>query len=85
VEHEDFHGKTGKLSSRENIFKNHVDILGGRSHIWQMESVRYTDVFGKFASRVCSKLLGIGSAKQSWGNVKHLSRHAKALTHLVIK
>jgi hypothetical protein len=56
-----------------------VDILGGRSHIWhKKESVRYTDLFGKFAARVCSKILGIGSAERAWGDVKHLKTNKRS-------
>jgi hypothetical protein len=79
AEHDDFHGKKGKFGNRDHIFKNHVDILGGRSHIWhKKESVRYTVVFGKFAARVCSKILGIGSAERSWGDVKHLKTNKRS-------
>lgn len=34
--------------------------------------MRYTVWLGKFACRVCSKILGIGSAERAWGDVKHL-------------
>jgi hypothetical protein len=40
--------------------------------------VRYTEVFGKFAARVCSKILGIGSAERSWGDVKHLKTNKRS-------
>lgn len=78
-EHEDFHDKKGKFGNREHIYKNHVDIISGRSHIWhKKESVRYTDLFGKFAARVCSKILGIGSAERAWGDVKHLKTNKRS-------
>ena len=78
AEHDDFHGKKGKFGNRDYIFKNHIDILAGRSHIWhKKESVRYTDVFGGFAARVCSKNLGIGSAVRAWGDVKHLKTNKR--------
>ena len=78
-EHEDFHAKKGKYGNREHIFKNHVDIIGGRSHVWhKKESVRYTDLFGNFATRVCSKTLGIGSAERAWGDVKHLKTNKRS-------
>lgn len=79
AEHDDFHAKKGKFGNRDYIFKNHVDILAGRSHIWhKKESVRYTDIFGQFAARVCSKILGIGSAERSWGDVKHLKTNKRS-------
>ena len=79
AEHDDFHGKKGKFGNRDYIFKNHVDILSGQSHIWhKKESVRYTDVFGQFAARVCSKILGIGSAERAWGDVKHLKTNKRS-------
>ena len=79
AEHDDFHGKKGKFGNRDYIFKNHVDILSGRSHIWhKIESVRYTDIFGAFAARVCSKILGIGSAERAWGDVKHLKTNKRS-------
>jgi hypothetical protein len=47
--------------------------LNSRVYIWhKKETLRFTQIFGKFACRVCSKILGIGSAERSWGDVKHL-------------
>lgn len=36
-----------------------------------MFTLPYTKILGKLACRVCSKILGIGSAERSWGDVKH--------------
>jgi hypothetical protein len=36
------------------------------------------DFLGKLACRVCSKILGIGSAEQNWGDVKHLKTNKRA-------
>jgi hypothetical protein len=35
-------------------------------------------VLGKFACRVCSKIVGIGSAERTWGTVKHLKTDKRA-------
>jgi hypothetical protein len=47
--------------------------LDKRAYLWhKKESLRYTSIFGRFACRVCSKILGIGLAERSWGDVKTL-------------
>jgi hypothetical protein len=52
--------------------------MSGNSHIWhKKESLRYTSVFGKFACRITSKILGIGSAERAWGDVKHLKTNKR--------
>jgi len=49
------------------------DLVSGKSHLWHKKySVPYTEWFGRFACRVTSKILGIGSAERNWGEVKHL-------------
>jgi hypothetical protein len=71
-EHDQFHSKTGVFANRQHIW-NSEDIRNGNSHFWHKKnSLRYTTVFGRFACRVCAKILGIGSAERSWGDVKHL-------------
>ncbi len=73
TEFEEFQSKTGVYKNREYIFKNHADLLNSRVFIWhKKETLRFTNIFGRFACRVCSKILGIGSAERSWGDVKHL-------------
>ena len=41
-------------------------------------SLRYANVLGPLACRVTSKILGIGSAERSWGDVKHLKTNKSA-------
>ena len=61
-----FHSKTGPFENREHIWVS-GDIRLGASHIWHSKnSLRYTKVFGRLACRVCSKILGIGSAERAW-------------------
>ncbi len=73
TEFEEFQSKTGVYKNREYIFKNHSDLLNSRVFIWhKKETLRFTKIFGRFACRVCSKILGIGSAERSWCDVKHL-------------
>jgi hypothetical protein len=73
-EYEDFQNKTGPYASRPHIWHpNNADINKGVSHIWHKKnSMPYTTILGKFACRVCSKIVGMGSAKRAWGDVKHL-------------
>ena len=72
-EFEDFQSKNkGPYEHREYIFKNHPDLSSHKVHLWhKQETLHYTTIFGSFACRVCSKILGIGSAERSWGDVKH--------------
>ena len=47
------------------------DITDGNSHLWhQKYSLPSTKVLDFVACRVTSKILGIGSAERSWGDVK---------------
>jgi hypothetical protein len=72
-EFDDFQSKNkGAYLHRDYIFKNHPDLINNKVHLWhKQETLPYTDIFGSFACRVCSKILGIGSAERSWGDVKH--------------
>jgi hypothetical protein len=73
-----FHNKAGPFENREHI-RVSGDVRSGASHIWHSKnSLRYTKVFGQLACRVCSKILGIGSAERAWGDVKHLKTNKKA-------
>jgi len=64
--------------SRQGNFKKDYywtseDLVFGKSYQWHKKySVPYTVWFGRFACRVTSKILGIGSAERNWGEVKHL-------------
>lgn len=58
--------------------------LEGKSHFWHKKNtLRFTEVLGKLACRVCSKILGIGSAERAWGDVKHLKTNKRS--HLSAK
>jgi hypothetical protein len=79
TEFDEFHAGSGPYENRDFIFKNNSDLHNGNSHLWHKKNtLRYTKVFGKFACRVCSKILGIGSAERSWGDVKHLKTNKRA-------
>lgn len=72
AEYQDFENKVGPYSGRDYIW-NSVDIREGNSHIWHSKNtLRHTKILGKLGCRVCSKILGIGTAERSWGDVKHL-------------
>lgn len=52
---------------------NNSDLRSGKSHLWHKKnSLPCTEWLGKFACRVCSKIVGMGSAERNWGDVKHL-------------
>lgn len=73
-EYEDFKGKSGPFDDRPHIWvPSNGDLMKGHSHFWHKKnSIPYTKVLGKFACRVCSKIVGMGSAERNWGDVKHL-------------
>lgn len=78
TEFEDFHSKTGCFQNREHIWHS-TDIINGHSYLWHKKnSLRYSYIFGKVGCRVCSKILGIGSAERNWGDVKHLKSNKRA-------
>ena len=69
-EYEKFDNKEGPYA-KPHIWKA-SDIANNRSHEWHKKfSVPHTKILGSFAYIVCSKILGIGSAERSWGDVKH--------------
>jgi hypothetical protein len=73
-EHEMFISKKGAydLDSQEYIW-NAKELKDGNSYLWHKKnSYKYTKYFGHFACIVTSKILGIGAAERSWGNVKDL-------------
>lgn len=77
-EFEDFHNKLGPYSNKDHIWIS-TDIRLCNSHFWHSKnSLRYTKILGQFACRVCSKILGIGSAERSWGDVKHLKTNKRS-------
>lgn len=78
-EFDEFQSKEGVFEHRGYIFKNHEDLINSRAYLWhKKESLVYTKFFGKFACRVCSKILGIGSAERSWGDVKQLKDNKRS-------
>ena len=77
-EFDDFHNKKGAFENREHIW-NSADINNGLPHMWHYRnSFRYTKVLGAIVCRVCSKILGIGSAERSWGDVKHIKTNKRS-------
>ena len=65
-----FDNKIGSFDADEFLWKI-KDIRDGNSHLWhQKYSLPFTKVIGFVASRVTSKVLGIGAAERSWGDVK---------------
>lgn len=76
-----FHTKTDMFANMEHsgFHKSQKDLASGKSYFWhQKESIPRTEVFGKVAARVCCKILGIGSAERSWGDVKHLKSNKRS-------
>ena len=66
-----FQNKPGPFSKEFRWLTS--DAREGRSHTWhEMYSLHHTMVFGFVACRLSSKVLGIGAAERSWGDVKHI-------------
>ena len=72
-EFELFKSKTGPFQKMYIWKESNPDLHHGRSYMWHKKnSLPFTKIFGKFACRVCSKIVGMGSAERNWGDVKHL-------------
>lgn len=72
-EYEHFQNKSGVFEKAYIWNKTNSDLQLGKSHMWHKKNSYFqTKVLGKFACRVCSKIVGMGSAERSWGDVKHL-------------
>jgi len=72
-EFEHFRSKSGHYQKTYIWSVTNSDLTTGKSYLWHKKnSLIQTKVFGKFACRVCSKIVGMGSAERSWGDVKHL-------------
>ena len=72
TEYTDFDNKNGSFDGDEFIWKI-KDIIDGNTHLWnQKYSLTCTKVLGFVACRVTSKVLGIGAAYNSWGDVKKI-------------
>ena len=77
TEYEQFLGKRGDFSSEYKWNSQHLK--QGNSYLWHKQySYPYTEMLGKVACRVTSKILGIGSAERAWGAVKHLKTNKRA-------
>ena len=62
--------KIGSYDADEFIWKS-TEISDRNSHLWhQKYSLHFTKVLVFFACIVTSKVLGIGAAESSWGDVK---------------
>lgn len=72
-EFEHFRSKTEYFQKSYIWSVTNNDLSTGKSHLWHKKnSLIQTKVFGKFACRVCSKIVGMGSAERNWGDVKYL-------------
>ena len=78
-EYTKFNHKNDPFDSNEFIC-NSKDITDDNSNIWhQKYSLPSTKVIGFVACRLTSKILGIGSAERSWGDVKKLNQERDKL------
>jgi hypothetical protein len=78
----DFKNQMGKFSSKR--MWNSWPAIEGESYIWHDRySLKVTDVMGYVACHVASKVIGIGAAERSWGDVKQLKSDKRA--HLCIE
>ena len=69
---QEFNTRKGLYYSRPHIWASE-DIRNGKTYLWHAKySKPYARILGMFGMRVCSKILGIGSAERAWGDVKHL-------------
>ena len=79
----DFNHKNGTFDGVEYICRN-KDIINGISHIWnQKYSLLCIKVFGFVACRFTSKVLGIGAAGSSWGDVKTIKSGKNLLSSVM--
>ena len=70
TEYTDFDNKIGSFDDDGFIWKR-KGISDGNSHLWhQKYSLPFTKVLDFVACIVTSKVLGIGAAERSWGDVK---------------
>ena len=70
TEYTDFDNNIGSFEADEFIWKS-KDISDGNSNLWhQKYSLPFTKVLSFVACRVTLKVLGIGAAERSWGDVK---------------
>ena len=78
-EYEQFKSKSGHFDKDYIWSSQNWDLLLGKSYIWHKKnSFVQTKVLGRFACRVCSKIVGMGSAERNWGDVKYLKSEKRA-------
>ena len=76
-EHELFHSRKGPFETK--YIWNSKHLLDGNSHLWHAQcSLHCTEVLGRVACIVTSKILGIGNAERQWGAVKKLKSNQRA-------
>ena len=72
-EFEHFKSKTGPYAKPYIWNLQNKDLQHGKSYLWHKKnSFENTAILGKLACRVCSKIVGMGSAERNWGDVKHI-------------
>ena len=70
TEYTDFDNNIGSFDADKFIWKS-KDIKDSNSNLWyQKYSLPCTKVLGFVECRVTSKVIGIGAAENSWGDVK---------------
>jgi hypothetical protein len=78
-EFEEFKTKTGHFQKPYIWSQQNRDLLLGKSHFWHKKNSYFqTTILGKFACRVCSKIVGMGSAERNWGDVKYLKSEKRS-------
>ena len=78
-EFEQFKTKSGPFEKAYIWSETNTDLNLGKSHIWHKKNSYYqTKILGRFACRVCSKIVGMGSAERNWGDVKHLKSEKRS-------
>jgi hypothetical protein len=78
-EFEHFKTKSGQFQKAYIWSSQNRDLLLGKSHVWHKKNSYFqTKILGKFACRVCSKIVGMGSAERNWGDVKYLKSEKRS-------
>ena len=78
TEYTDFDNNIGWFGGDKFISKS-KDIRDGNSHLWHQKcSLPCTKVIGFFACIVTSKVLDIGAAERSWGDVNTIKSEKRS-------
>ena len=73
----DFQNERGQSFARPSIFLSPL-IAKGQIYIWHaLYSVPFTEVFGRLARRVSSKLISAGGAERNWSALDHVWRKSR--------